>query len=215
MLATLILAAGTSSRYGNGINKLLLPFGESTVVAQVLNKMRAIKTQQVVVVTGHQVSAITASIAQCQLRATQTLTLAHNAQFQTGEMLSSIKCGVKTLREKTPQATSVMITLGDQPLLDVALTNHLIELYENKNNALVAPRYHGQRGHPVIIGQKYWDELLQLPHGKNVRDLLAHHPEDLFLEDVETETILMDCDTPQAYNACLKYIASPSPLSPR
>ncbi len=69
MIVSLILAAGTSSRYG-GANKLLLPFGPQisggTVVGTALSMVAQTQAEAIVAITGHQADAVSAALRTCQ-----------------------------------------------------------------------------------------------------------------------------------------------------
>ena len=65
--AAVILAAGLSSRYGGGINKLLLPFGGSTVIRCVTQTVLRAGVGQVVVVTGHAREQVEAALGDLSL----------------------------------------------------------------------------------------------------------------------------------------------------
>lgn len=187
-----------SSRYG--ANKLLLPFAGETVIARVAGSAAHSPAQPVLVVTGHQAEAVRAALRDHE----QHLTYVHNADYQTGEMLSSIKAGLRQLLT-LPAAQAVLIVLGDQPLMRWELIGRLCEAYERGCGDLIAPRVgaDGPRGHPVLIGRRWWDAILALPADGNVRDLLRAHRASMTHLVVRDDSILGDVDTPADYRAAL------------
>lgn len=198
MIIALLLAAGTSSRYG-GENKLLLPFGPRTVLGTSLNTIAQTQVGAVVAVTGHQADEVTAVLQAHTPTLPAGLTLTHNPHYREGEMLSSVQTGVRYVTQHFPQAEAVLVCLGDQPLLPVDVVNRLIAAYRQGCARLLAPRFRGQRGHPVLIHRRYWPAVLHLTLGQNVRDVLRANRHDLAFLDVNDEGILLDVDTPEAY----------------
>lgn len=220
MIVSLILAAGTSSRYG-GANKLLLPFGPQisggTVVGTALSMVAQTQAEAIVAITGHQADVVSAALRMCQAQliaaggganGLNSLTVVHNPHYREGEMLSSLQTGLRYVMQYLPQAKAILVFLGDQPLLPPDVVNRLIAAYHQGCARLLAPRFRGQRGHPVLIDRQYWPAVLQLTLGQNVRDVLRQHRHDLAFLDVDDEGILLDVDTPEAYQQCLRICAT-------
>ena len=201
MVAMIVLAAGMSRRYG--ANKLLLPFGAGTVISTVISCVAQSAARPIVVVTGHEAERV-----QAELRARQPdvpLTFVPNPDYATGEMLSSVKTGVRALLPGP--ADAAMVVLGDQPLIRLDVIERLRVAYEQNCGDLIAPRFglNGQRGHPVLIGRRWWNDLLALPPEGNVRELLRANLSSLVHVVVSDDSILGDVDTPEAYHEALQH----------
>jgi molybdenum cofactor cytidylyltransferase len=190
-IAVLLLAAGTSSRYGNGVNKLLLPFGEATVIETSARALLAADVGPLTIITGHQPDMLEAAVRDLPVR------ILHNPNFRQGEMISSIQTGLRQLQ--TSDAEVVLIALGDMPLLPGRVVRRLVQAFALGNGAMVAPRFRGQRGHPVLIARRLWDEALALPAGSPMRKLLEAHPSAVAYLEVATPFVLQDVDTPELY----------------
>jgi molybdenum cofactor cytidylyltransferase len=195
-ITAVVLAAGTSSRYGQTdgapVNKLLLPFGDSCVVRSAVQTLVDAGLTDVLVVTGHQHEAVQAALA-----TGPAVRFVHNPRFREGEMVSSIQSALRHL-EHDP-ADGALITLGDMPLVPVAIIRRLIDAYARNCGGIVAPRVGQQRGHPVLLGRAYWQDALALPDGAPMRQLLAKHAAHVALLQVNTELVLQDVDTPALY----------------
>ena len=86
MITGLVLAAGRSERMGTP--KQLLPFGEGTMIEQVVRTLtRSRLGKDVVVVLGHRAEEIVARVSGLPVR------LAYNPDPE-GDMVSSIRCGL-------------------------------------------------------------------------------------------------------------------------
>lgn len=188
--AAIILAAGASARYGG--NKLLQPFGEGTVLGAVLAAARGARLWPRVLVTGHDHEAIEAATA-----LDSDLVRVHNPRHAEGEMSSSIGAGLAWLSRHAPEADGALIILGDLPLLTPALLQAVVAEAARGGPNIVAPRYKGQRGHPVWLARAVWDDAMALKPGAQLRELLRARPDEVLLFDVDDPAILMDVDTPE------------------
>src|SRR5829696_1295957 len=104
MISAIILAAGESKRMGQP--KMLLPWGETTVLQQVIATYQRAGVEDIIVVTGG---------AHRQVEEIVNKSGAHhnfNKEYSNGEMLSSIQCGLASM---ATQAQATLIGLGDQP----------------------------------------------------------------------------------------------------
>src|SRR5512143_1124157 len=104
MIAAIILAAGQSKRMGRP--KMLLPWGESTVIEHVIATFRQAGIEQVLVVTGGARQELQQAIAR------YPVVVVHNDNYADGEMLSSLQCGLKAM---PAEAQAALVGLGDQP----------------------------------------------------------------------------------------------------
>jgi molybdenum cofactor cytidylyltransferase len=89
--------------------------------------------------------------------------------------------------------------LADQPMVGPEIINCLLEEYWQGGADLIAPTYQGHRGNPVLIGRRYFTELLALPRGEAPRTLLQTNAQALKVVPVESPGILQDMDTPGQY----------------
>ncbi len=187
-LAAVVLAAGRSQRMGQP--KLLLPWGDTTVLGQTLRQLKQAAVREIVVVVGHQARATTAIALAAGCRPV------FNPHYAAGEMLSSLQTGIRQLAAGVEGA---LVALADQPLLQQETVAALLEAWVAGRGSLIAPEYDGQTGHPVVIGRQHFAALLALPASGRPRDLFQHHPQAVYRLPVDTPSILIDLDTPEAY----------------
>ena len=192
----IILAAGLSSRMG--ANKLLLPWRDGQpIVRHVAAKFVDAGIENIVVVTGRDAAQVNAALADLCVKNV------HNADYKTGEILSSVKCGLVALPSSVD---ATFIQPADMPSVSPAVIVQLAERHEAGWN--VAPRYAGRRGHPVLLDRAYWRTMLDLPADAMPRDLIQSARERLRLVDVEHEGVLLDIDTPESYERALALVTS-------
>ena len=204
-IAALFLAAGTSSRFGNGLNKLLLPFGDASkhelVVQHSLRRVLDAGIQHFVVVTGHERERVSEALAHIE-HSSAIIEWTHNPIYREGEMISSIQAGLRHLLPQR-EVVAALVCLGDQPLMPPAIIRQVVQAFRQNCGDIVAPRFQGQRGHPVLLHRQFWDEVMVLPHGTFLRELLKRHPQAVTLIEVNTDFVLRDVDTPDAYREAL------------
>lgn len=174
-----------------GTAKQLLPWGDTTVLGQTIRQVQAAHVADIVVVCGHRSEEITA-VAQAAGVRTR-----YNPDYATGEMLSSLQTAVRQL---APTVTAVLVVLADQPMIEAATLNRIITPFATGEAELIAPVWNGRRGNPVLIGRRYFAELLALLPGDAPRTLLQRHGANLHLVPAISDAILRDLDTPAAYH---------------
>ncbi len=189
MIWAVILAAGESRRMGT--QKLLLPFGETTVVGAVVGTALASRVDRVLAVLGADRDAVRQELEPLGID------FAINENFAEG-MLSSVQAGFRAL---PADAEAAVVMLGDQPFLPARVVDAVVEAFRQSGKGIVVPAFQGRRGHPVLIGLKYRDEVLALDPKDGLRRLMRAHPEDVFEAEVEDANILRDMDVPEDYAA--------------
>ncbi|MFW6068795.1 MAG: nucleotidyltransferase family protein [Chloroflexota bacterium] len=187
-VVAVVLAAGAASRMGRA--KQLLPWGRHTILEQTLHNVRKSRIEQTVVVTGHRADDVAA------LARRAGATVVHNENYEEGEMLSSLQVAVAQL---PADCAGVLVMLADQPQVEAQTINSLLAAFQKGRGDIIAPTYEGRRGNPVLIGKRFFDELLALPLGAAPRDLLRRHPEAVQLVPVASDSILLDIDRPADY----------------
>ena len=188
----IILAAGSSSRMGS--QKLLLPYGKNTIIETVVDHVLNSEVSQVVVVLGADHEKVRQTLGQRPVK------FCHNKDHDQG-MLSSVICGLRTLPE---DAGTALIYLGDQPGIPPAVTNAVIEAYNEELFGIVIPVHNYRRGHPLLVDLKYRREIVNLDLEQGLRALRHHFPQDVLEVEVDEPGILVDIDTPEDYNNATK-----------
>ena len=183
----MILAAGESKRMGKP--KLLLPFGEKTIIEIIVATVVSSKVEQTLVILGSGREKIEEKIKNYPVK------IVYNRDFRGG-MLSSVQCGFKSLPEET---RAVLVVLGDQPKISTTVINKLIDAYKSSGKGIVLPVYKKERGHPVLIDVKYGEEVENLSPEVGLRGTVYNHPEDILEVEVETPSIFQDIDDESDY----------------
>ena len=192
MICALLLAAGESRRMGKP--KLLLPFGQKTIVEHIVDNILQSRADKILVVLGSHREEILSKILD------RPVLSVINHRYKEG-MLSSIQAGFAALPKDTEAA---LVCLGDQPFIPKTVLDRLIASYERTQKGIVLPVYKNRRGHPVLIDMKHKQEVLKLSPDIGLRALVHNHPQDVLEVKVETPNILKDIDKPEDYARELK-----------
>jgi molybdenum cofactor cytidylyltransferase len=188
MISAVVLAAGQSRRMGQA--KMILPWGSTTVIGQVVQTLAQAGLEEIVVVTGGNRQEVEAALVGLPARTV------FNPEYAAGEMLSSLQAGLGAL---APQAQAVLIALGDQPQMQVEVAQAVLAAYQSSRAWVVAPSHQMRRGHPWILARPLWAEALALRPPQTLRHLLKAHAGQTAYVAVETDSILLDLDTPHDY----------------
>lgn len=182
--AVVVLAAGAGSRMGSP--KQLLAYGSSTLVRHAVEQALQSKASKVVVVVGAESDAVAAALAGLDVE------IAPNPLWQGG-MGTSIHAGV----EAAQPCGNVILTLADQPQLDAAVYDRLMDLREQTGQDIVASSYAGTVGVPVLFSGRHFDDLRALGASEGCKGLILRHLAEAKLVDCpEAEA---DIDTPEDY----------------
>ena len=200
MIWAIVLAAGESLRMGT--QKLLLPFGDTTVSGAVVRAARASRVDRVLVVLGADRERVQAELEPGREpgrgagpAGPAAIAFTVNEDYPLG-MLSSIKAGFRALPS---DAEAAVIMLGDQPFLPSRVVDAVITGYRKSGKGIVIPAFRGRRGHPVLVDIKYRDEVLGLDPADGLRQLMRAHSSDIEVVEVDDAGILRDLDTPEDY----------------
>jgi molybdenum cofactor cytidylyltransferase len=188
MITAIILAAGESKRMGQP--KMLLPWGNDTVLSHVIKLFQEAGLEDILVITGGAKDQVEKAIAPLKVRTI------FNKQFADGEMLTSIQCGISALARQTQ---AVLIGLGDQPQVQAGSVRMVCDAYRKSKSQIVVPSFNMRRGHPWLVERSLWNDFMDIKSPQSPRDFLNTHNEKIQYVPVEDPGILADLDTPEDY----------------
>jgi len=195
MMTAVLLAAGESRRMG-AENKLLLPYKGSVILDVVVRELLASNVDEIVVVTGYESERVAKLLDRYSVR------LIHNETFKLG-MTSSIQCGV---REASKSSVGYMICLGDLPGIPAAIYSAIADRFaeQQSDTAIALPTVDEKRGHPVVLGAAYRDDILKHKEPNGCNEIIRKNKQRIIYCEVPCEHILLDIDTPEEYAAVAK-----------
>ena len=178
----ILLAAGSSRRFGSNKLHALLPNGTPLVLAAVRRLHRVLDT--VIVVVHPRDETVPALL----LAESVQVVVCQNTDAGMG---ASLAAGVAA----SDAARGWLIALADMPAIQVSTLQRVTQALDD-GAVLVAPFYSGRRGHPVGLHSRFRDELLALSDDAGARSILARHVAVLTRLDVDDAGVLFDVDTP-------------------
>jgi molybdenum cofactor cytidylyltransferase len=192
LITAIVLAAGESQRMGRP--KLTLPWGNTTVLGQVVITLAAADLEDILVVTGGARRELQPILD--ELRRGHRLRRIHNNGYAQGEMLSSLQCGLTSLK---PEVEAALVTLGDQPQIQKGTVRRILDVYRQTGKPLIVPSFQMRRGHPWLVSRSLWPDIMRLTYPQSSRDFLNTQASAIHYLNVETPTVLQDLDTPEDY----------------
>jgi molybdenum cofactor cytidylyltransferase len=96
-------------------------------------------------------------------------------------------------------ASAVLFLLADQPGVSPALLAALIQRYRETLAPVVAPRYRGQRGNPVLFDCSTFSEFARLIGDIGARSIIQAHSDEIAWVDWPTPEITQDIDVAKDY----------------
>ena len=183
----IVLAAGLSSRMGT--QKLLLPFGDKTIIEKVVENILASGILQIKVVLGADHVEIAETLR------SWPVSFIRNVNYREG-MHSSVMSGVSSLPHST---RAVLIFLGDQPFIPAKVTEKVVEAWKSSGKGIVIPLFESKRGHPGLYDLKYRNELTNLNPEIGLRSIAQTFPEDVCEVETFSPEIVRDIDTKSDY----------------
>jgi molybdenum cofactor cytidylyltransferase len=188
MTSAIILAAGESRRMGQP--KMLLKWGQTTVLGHVISTFQQAGIQDVAVVVGGAREQVEEII---NLHGARSV---HNDEHANGEMLLSLQHGIEA---QSPQTQATLIALGDQPQIQEGTVRLICEAFQSGKSRLIVPSFEMRRGHPWLVERSLWKEILAMQPQQSPRDFLNQHAHEIEYVQVKTSSILADIDTLDDY----------------
>jgi molybdenum cofactor cytidylyltransferase len=187
-------AAGMSARMGR--HKLLLPWGERSVIEQVLGAWLASAVDRVVVVVRAYDGEL---LARCRAMPVDVV----EASVAPPDMKASIQLALSHIRTRYSPAPNDawLLAPADLPRLTAGAIDAVLAAYEPEQPTPMAPSFDGERGHPVLLPWSYAADVARLPVGEGVNSLLKGAPvREIAWQD---DSIMRDVDTPLDYARAL------------
>jgi CTP:molybdopterin cytidylyltransferase MocA len=181
-----------------GREKILLPFGHSTVLETILETLRAAGIAERVVI-------LRRDLPEAAERARRAGAREVFNPHPRDEMLTSIRLGLRAL---SGSYDAVFIWPADHPAVSLATLERLASLAD-PGRALI-PTYRSRRGHPVLLGNALVSSIFEIPSGSGLRELWRSRPESVSEIAVEDSGVVQNLDTPSEYlQATGRDLASP------
>jgi molybdenum cofactor cytidylyltransferase len=187
-----VLGAGGSSRFGSP--KQLLPFGDTTLLGQVIRNADASSLDRVVVVLGR---------ASDELRKTFDFGRARvveNTAYGTG-CASSLLAGLDAAGD---DCEALLLLLGDQPGVLPEFIDRALSEWRRERPWAAICSYRGGLGHPFVFSRETFEQLRGLHGDKAVWKLIEAYPERVRRVEIDAD-LPPDVDNPEDYERALAH----------
>lgn len=171
MTGIIILAAGSSSRFGSPKQNLVYQ-GKTLLQRAIQTALTSACCDCAVVVLGANEGQIRPNISD------QQINIIYNPDWQEG-MASSIRLGIAQLLYLEPLVTSAILMLCDQPFVDPLLLYQLTERKTENDSGIVACEYKNTLGVPALFDKKYFLQLMKLTGSEGAKTVINANPEDV------------------------------------
>jgi molybdenum cofactor cytidylyltransferase len=163
VISGLVLAAGSSSRFGS--TKQLFEFDGKALVLHAVDNLRAGGTGEILVVTGHDAERVEALLP-------DDARPVRNDRYRDG-LSTSLAAGLHAVGDASEGA---VVLMADQPGVSADDVRALIHGFRSSRGRMVRLRYEDGPG-PALLSREIYGEAGHLSGDAGARLLEASHPE--------------------------------------
>lgn len=184
-VAGIVLAAGLSTRLGRP--KQLIELCGKPALQHVIDTIRRTRLSPVILVLNRAVTEYLETLD------TRGCTIVVNEHPERGQS-ASLQAGLAAVPSDTD---AVVFVLGDQPFVEPATIEGLIDLFISTSALVVRPRYADGPGNPVLVHRRLFTELAELEGDVGARPVLAKYAAATVELDARDRPMPLDLDTPE------------------
>ena len=189
MIGAIILAAGSSRRFGDDKRKAILNEGDSVLVRTINNVASILGSTLVVLRFGDR---------QYAEELLEMIDQPNVSYFRAPDSAKGMAHSLSNAIHSVSDLDAIMVFLADMPYIQPDTVNKLLTALDTHEGEapIVVPTLNGTPGHPVIFDQAYFEELQALEGDRGARSLVDAHQDNLVLVEVDDPGVLKDIDTP-------------------
>ncbi len=194
----IVLAAGSSRRFGADKRQYSLPSGRNTpehvsgTVLEAVITLAARCLEEVRVVLRDNDDRYAAALEKHFQNPSIHWVCAPDSTRGMAHSLAHAMTGIRG-------TDAVMIFLGDMPWVTEETVRALLHTWKESRSGtpIIVPTLNGRKGHPVTFHHRYFRELEELTGDEGARRLLSLHPQQVIEVAVDDPGILKDIDVPE------------------
>ncbi len=198
--AAVILAAGGSRRMGQP--KLLLPWGNSSILGHLLEQWRNLGAAQTGIVCAPDHEPLELELQRLGFSKSECI---YNPEPQAG-MFRSVQCAA-AWRGWQSGLTHWVMALGDQPHVRAGTLGRLLEFARANASRVSQPTLHGRPRHPVILPKPIF-QALETTKCSTLREFLSL--QCVAGCEIDDPGLDLDIDRPEDYRRALDLRAKES-----
>lgn len=189
MIGGIILAAGSSRRFGDDKRRIQFASGR-TVLQEVIDTATRVLDHVVVVLRFGDQPYLDELEEQINTEGVEYFRAPDSARGMAHSLSNAI-------HEKRDW-DAAMIMLADMPYVKPETLRAVLDAYNanESNEPIVLPARDGKTGHPVIFSNVYFEEIGRLEGDVGARAVIDAHPDKVITVAVDDPGIFRDIDTP-------------------
>ena len=191
MIGAIILAAGSSRRFGDDKRRSVLPSGQ-LILEESIHKAASVIDEVVVVLRFGDTQFGKELDDKINNPSVQYFCAPDSAKGMGSSLANAIK--------SDRGWNACLVFLGDMPFVQAETVESLLAEYEFRKqdcSPIVLPTRNNKRGHPVLFDKDYFDEMAQLSGDQGARSVIEAHKDSVFEVEVEDPGVIQDIDTPE------------------
>lgn len=199
----IVPAAGLSRRMGQP--KLVMDIAGRTVIDRLLSTLSDPAIQETVIVVRRSDLKLANTINALSLSNVHLV----QPDVDPPDMRSSVEYGIDAIQSRhAPGLNDAwLLTPADHPILNRQVLAELIDAWRTTNEEILIPQHEGRNGHPAFFRWSVADRLKDIPDDKGLNWLQTATGIRIRKLPVDSDSILLDLDTPDDYKRILGHSA--------
>lgn len=193
MISCVLLAAGSSSRYGSP--KALAQIGNDPVVIHLQKELLKTNVGEVIVVLGDHEPLIKPFILKHK-----RVKFVYNKDYKFGQT-SSFKKGLSCVSLKSK---GVMLLPVDYPMLHNTIFQDLIDYFHTHRPLILIPCFEQKKGHPPIFHISLKDDLLRIDNNFGINTINSKYNKEIVLLPINDDCIIKSFNTREEFEELRK-----------
>lgn len=192
----LIPAAGFSRRMGT--HKLLLHWGETTVIARLLAELKRSQLTGILILVREEDAALREELLRITRFSSSGLVHVVVTSEPTADMLASVRRLLDwgSSQQLFASTTGFLMIPADHPLVESGVVAELAAAAAEHPDQIFVPVHGGQRGHPTLFPAQLLDLVQEIPAGTGLNWLARSGRLAVREVPVDSPGIHADLDTP-------------------
>ena len=147
--------------------------------------------EEIILVLGNNYEEMLFNIEKSSAYKSNKLKIVYNKKYEDG-LSTSIVSGIKNIKYKK---NSIMICLGDMPLINLKTYNKIIDCALKINSrSIIIPHYKKKKGNPILFSAHFKNDLCNLKGDKGASLILKKFEKDIIKLNCMDSGILKDID---------------------
>jgi molybdenum cofactor cytidylyltransferase len=190
MIGAIILAAGSSRRFGDDKRRAVLPNGQTIIHQSIENALRAFGRVLVVLRYGDNIF---------EQELIEVFGATNMQTFKAPESALGMGHSLANAIHEANDWEGAFIFLADMPHIKVSTLLDLRGEFEAnvKRKPIIVPTHDGNYGHPVGFHQAYFKEIAGLTGDQGAKPVMTEHQDSVLEVAVDDAGILQDVDRPE------------------